>query len=91
MPEDLLEEIEFIEKEENSDRSTVLRKLISVGVKLWKLDHALSLYRDRKVTTWKAADIAGVSLYEFIEVLREKRIPAQYTVEDLEADLRGLT
>jgi len=86
----LLDDLKLIESEERTDRATVLRKLIAVGISHWKLEHALKLYMNKKATTWKAAETAGLSLYEFIDVLRSRRIPAQYTIEDLEEDLRGL-
>jgi len=86
----LLDDLKLIESEEKTDRATVLRKLIAIGISHWKLEHALKLYLNRKATTWKAAEIAGLSLYEFIDVLRSRRIHAQYMIEDLEEDLRRL-
>ena len=35
----------------------------------------------------RAAKEAGVSLWEMMEYLRQKRIPARYDLEDLEHDL----
>jgi predicted HTH domain antitoxin len=86
---ELLEELKLIEEVEKKDRAAVLRNLIATGVRHWKLEYALKLYTDQKATTWKAAELAGLSLYEFIEVLRSRRIPAQFTTEDLEEDLRS--
>jgi len=86
----ILEDFNLIVKEEKTDRATVLRKLLAIGISQWKLEHALKLYKEQKVTTWKAAEIAGISLYEFIDVLKNRRIPAQYAMEDLEEDLREL-
>lgn len=87
---ELLKEIESIGMEEGADKATTLRRLLTVGVRQWKLDHALKLYREGRVTTARAATLAGLSVYEFIDVLREKRVPAQYTIEDLRADLKAL-
>jgi len=86
----ILEDFNLIVNEEKTDRATVLRKLLAIGISQWKLEHALKLYKEQKATTWKAAEIAGISLYEFIDVLKNRRIPAQYTTEDLEEDLREL-
>lgn len=86
----LLEDLDLIVREEKTDRATVLRKLLAIGVSHWKLEKALKLYSERKVTTWKAAEIAGLSLYEFIDILRVRRIPAQYTLEDLKEDLKEI-
>ena len=54
------------------------------------LEYALKLYSEGKCTAWKAAEIAKLSLYEFIDELKKRRIPAQYTLEDLEEDLKDL-
>jgi predicted HTH domain antitoxin len=42
------------------------------------------------VTSWKAAQLAGVSLWSFLEVFREKDVLIQYSEHDLEEDLKAL-
>ncbi|HDM91789.1 MAG TPA: hypothetical protein ENG69_00130 [Candidatus Korarchaeota archaeon] len=85
--DEMLRDLEEVEREEKLDRATALRKLISLGLKRWKLDRAIRLYSKGRVTAWRAAELAGVALYEFLEELKARRIPAQYTLEDLEEDL----
>jgi predicted HTH domain antitoxin len=55
-----------------------------------KLELALSLYTARKVTIIQAADIAGIGFFEFQELLRDRKIPQHYDVQDLEDDLQTL-
>ncbi len=38
----------------------------------------------------KAAEIAGVSKWEMMEILASKNIPIHYDVEDLEKDIKTL-
>ncbi len=85
--EDTLKDLEEMEREEKLDRATALRKLISMGLRQWKLQRAIRLYSDGRVSAWKAAEMANLTLYEFLDELRVRRIPAQYTLEDLEEDL----
>jgi len=85
--DDTLRDLEEMEREEKLDRATALRKLISMGLGQWKLQRAIRLYSEGRVTAWKAAEMAGLTLYEFLDELRVRRIPAQYTLEDLEEDL----
>ena len=58
--------------------------------KLVRLYLAIELYRERKVSLGKAAEIAGVSKWEMMEILASKNIPIQYDVEDLEKDIKTL-
>lgn len=51
---------------------------------------ALELFRQRKVSAGKAAELAGVSLEEFMDISRQHGIEwASYTDEELEAEIRG--
>lgn len=49
---------------------------------------ALELYREGRVSLGKAAEIAGLSLREFLYELRTRRIPLNYDLEELEEDLQ---
>lgn len=51
---------------------------------------AVELYREGKVSMGKAAEIAGISKIEMMGVLREKKVPLQYTEKDLKEDLKAL-
>ena len=48
----------------------------------------LELYREGRVSLGKAAEIAGLSLREFLYELRIRRIPLNYDLEELEEDLK---
>jgi predicted HTH domain antitoxin len=55
-----------------------------------KQELALSLYAARKVTLIQAADIAGVGFFEFQGLLKDRKIPQHYDLEDFEEDMRTL-
>jgi predicted HTH domain antitoxin len=76
---------------EGKDRSTLIRELLERGVKEKDIDHAVELYRNGRVTGWRAAQLAGVSLWNFYNILDEKGVLIQYSEHDLEEDLKGLT
>jgi len=44
---------------------------------------ALALLREGKITRAKAAELAGVSIYEIIELAAKQGIPISYDKEDL--------
>jgi len=48
------------------------------------------LYREGLVSIGKAAEIAGVSIWEMYEILARRKIPLQYYPEDLENDIKTL-
>jgi predicted HTH domain antitoxin len=47
---------------------------------------ALELFRERRVSAGKAAELAGVSLDEFLEFAARREVPMHYTQEDWEED-----
>ncbi|MGH9339010.1 MAG: UPF0175 family protein [Acidobacteriota bacterium] len=88
LPEDLVRDLEKIERVEQSDRSTAVRKLLARAIRDWKLEHYARLYGDRKITLARAAREAAVSLWEMMDYARLRKIPVQYDLEDFERDLK---
>ncbi|MFA4646597.1 UPF0175 family protein [Pyrococcus kukulkanii] len=58
--------------------------------KLVKVYLTIELYREGIVSLGKAAEIAGVSKWEMMEILASKGIPLQYSEEDLREDVKTL-
>ena len=87
---ELAEEIEKIVKEKGIDRSTVIRELLYVGLKEYKLRKALEPVRERKVTVWKAAEIAGLTYREMLEKLKEHNVPFPITEEELAREIEEI-
>lgn len=56
----------------------------------WRLDLALGLYVDDRVTLGRAAEIANVSKPAFLDELGKRRIPIHYELSDLNADLETI-
>lgn len=88
-PKSSIEELEEIAKEEHVDKSTVVARALQQYIKDWKLERALTLYREGKVTLWKAARIADVSLWEIMDIVKQRKIPLQYTYEDFREDFEA--
>ncbi len=90
VPSNIVEDIEFIAKVEKLDKSSVIRKLLIEAINEWKKKYALKLYKDGKITLWKAAKIAGLSLWEFMELLASEGINLNYTVDELMEDFKAV-
>jgi predicted HTH domain antitoxin len=86
VPDNMAKDLEEIEKEEKTDRATVVRKLLTKAIAGWKLEKALTLYCGGKITLWKTAKIAGLPLWEMMDIVKERKVPFHYTYEDFRED-----
>ncbi|MBP1912569.1 UPF0175 family protein [Thermococcus stetteri] len=73
-----------------SDLSRILRVDEKQLPKLVRIYLAVELYREGVVSLGKAAEIAGVSKAEMMEILASKGVPLSYTEEDLQEDIETL-
>lgn len=89
--DELKREIETISEEEHLDVSAVTRRLLERAVAEHRLERALELYRERRVSLGRAAEEAGVPLRAFLHELNARGIPFHYTREDLEEDFEAAT
>lgn len=84
IPSDLNDEIERLQKILKMDKSTVIRHLLSKSIQEVKIETALDEYKRGKVSFGKAAEIAGINLWEFIDVCHSQKINLELTEEDVE-------
>ena len=89
MPDDVEEELEAYLEAETLDRSTAIRKLLSEGLEQWRCDHALDRFEAGSITLQRAAEIAGLSVWEFAQLAKERDI-TWVDGDHLESDLRDL-
>jgi predicted HTH domain antitoxin len=89
IPKDIEEELRLVVEREGLDRSTALRKMLEKGLKEWKKELALQLLREGKVTLWKAAEVAGVTIWEMLELVEEEGISLPIRAEDVVEDIRA--
>lgn len=89
VPDELEAELEAYLDEENLDRSTAVRKLLSEGLEEWRREQALDRLAAGSITFSKAAELAGLSVWEFAQLAKERDIT--WVADDhLEADLDAL-
>lgn len=55
-----------------------------------KVELAVTLYAQGKLSVGKARELAGMSLWEFRQVLGSRRISPHYDVDDLKEDISTL-
>jgi len=87
LPVELVEDLAMIEKVEQTDRSTAVRKLLHRAVGDWKREYYARQYGDGCMTLARAAKDANVSLWEMMNYVRQRKIAAQYDLDDLRKDM----
>lgn len=86
-PEDVIKEVDKLAEKEKIGRTVLVRLILIKGLQQFKLEYALEQYKKRKATLWKASQIAGISLWEFIEKIKEEKI-SHYSLEDAKEDVK---
>jgi predicted HTH domain antitoxin len=63
---------------------------VQLSPKEARLDFAIGLFADRRVTLGRASRIAQLSQTDFLRELGQRGIPIHYDVDDFEADVRTI-
>lgn len=91
LPKDRVRMIERIAEEEKVDKSTILERAVENYIREWFLKKALNSYTSGEVTLSRAAEIAGITIWEMIDEISKRKITTQYDVKDFEEDLKNLS
>jgi len=86
-PEDVIKEVDRLAAQEKIGRTVLVRLILIKGLQQFKLEYALEEYRKGKATLWKSAQIAGISLWKFIDKVKEEKI-SKYSLEDAKEDVK---
>ncbi|QCC51508.1 UPF0175 family protein [Halapricum salinum] len=89
VPDELEDELETYLEAERLDRSTAIRKLLGEGLEEWRRDQALERLQAGEVTFSKAAELAGMSVWDFASLVDERDV-TWVDEGHLEADLDEL-
>jgi len=76
-------------QEEDIDRSEAARTVFEAGLSEWKKTRALRLFEKGKISILKAAELADLSIYEFLELLSQRKIAfVEIGEDDLEREAK---
>lgn len=81
------EDLKKIEKEEQTERAEVMRKLLASAIKEWKTKKALDLLKEHRITIRKAAALAEASYVEMLGLSSKADIDIGYTLKELREDI----
>ncbi len=88
---EILEELEKISKKRGVDRSVIIREMLKEGIREFKLREALELLRERKITVWRAAEMADVTYREILDCLKQYNIPFPVTLEEIKSEIKEIS
>ena len=87
LPKKTLNELDKVAEEAKLDRSAITRQLLAKGLQEFKKERAINLYRQGKATFSKAAEAAGLTVWEFEQLLVQNGVISNYSLEDLKKEL----
>ena len=90
IPHDLKRDLEMLLKEKKVDQSTLIRQLLYQSVRKEKIKYALEAYNEEKVSFGKAAEIAGVSIWELLDAAHRHNVGLKYTLSDAEKEIEKI-
>ncbi len=74
---------------EKTEKSALIRRILDIGIDEELKKHALELFRDKKVSLAKAAEIADISVREMMDLIKEKSISLHISIEDIREDFEA--
>ena len=87
--EETEKEIREIVEYERVDKASAVRALLEMGITEWRKQTALELLREGKATFAKAAEIAKLSLWEFADLVKQRRVDwVKYTPGEVQREVQ---
>ncbi len=87
IPDDLKKEIDDLRNLFKEEQSSLIRRLLWKSIAQEKLEYALKDYIDEKISLGKAAEIAGISIWQIIDELKKRNIALKYRISEAELEI----
>jgi len=84
------DDLEFLSREAGLDRANLMKLFLRTGIRQMKMDLAVKAYVEERVSLSRAAEMAGVSLQDFLTRMPGNRLELSYGVKEFEEDLQTL-
>ena len=86
--EEVLKEAERLAKFGKIDKSLVLREALEKGLEKVRLETAIRLFAEERLTVSESANLAGISVGEMMDKLREVGVDSHIGIEEIEGTLK---
>ena len=90
VPETIVQGLDEIASKEQIDRTALARKMLSEAIQQWKVEDAIAACRRGEITKARAAELAGMSIYDIMDEVRQRGAAPSYTLDELRQDLKSL-
>lgn len=83
------EKIEELSKIKQMEKSALVRNLLNIGIKEELKEYALDMFIKRRISLGKAAEIAGVSVREMLDIIKERDVPLHISTREIKSDFEA--
>jgi predicted HTH domain antitoxin len=90
IPKKLARELEALAEVEHVAKIDMARQLLWEGIARRKQEVALKLYEQGQASKSRAAEMAGLSLWEFTEVVEQRGVRWDYNLEEAKQELQRM-
>lgn len=90
VPDQVVSELDALAKQEHASRVALTRQILLDGLAHRRHATALRLYSEGKVSKSRAAEIAGISLWEMMDMIDQAILPSAYTLQEAVEEVRRL-
>jgi predicted HTH domain antitoxin len=90
IPKKLARELEALAEVEHVAKIDMARQLLWEGIARRKQEVALKLYEQGQASKSRAAEMAGLSLWEFTEVVEQRGVRWDYSLEEAKQELQRM-
>jgi predicted HTH domain antitoxin len=88
--EEVVSDLDALAEQERASRIDLARQILLEGIANRKRALALRLYQEGKVSKSRAAEIAGISLWEMMDLIEQAALPTAYSLQDAVQEVRRL-
>ena len=85
VPEDLIS-LDDLALRAGLDRSSMTKSIVRKGLKECRLEAALEAYINGEATLSRAAELADVSMWDFLRKIEQRGLSVNYDLRELEED-----
>jgi predicted HTH domain antitoxin len=79
--------IEALAEMEGCDKSTFIKSVLRRGIRALRFERAVADYSKGEITLSRAAELAGLSTWDFLALMPQERLELHYGVDEFEEDL----
>lgn len=90
IPKPLRKSLRELQELTGEDQSTILRKVVSMGLTEARMDLAVDRYVKDKASLERSSKMAGVSMWRFLDELRRRNVALKYSMSDAESEINRL-